>query len=116
MMPKHIPAASGSRRRLLAEFILITVTVFWGGTFPLVKDAIREIPVMAFLWIRFALAALILFLWAGPAQIIGLGKKGWARGIGLGALLFSSYAFQTFGLALTTSGTIQARGIALRFS
>jgi drug/metabolite transporter (DMT)-like permease len=103
MMPKHIPAASGSRRQFLAEFILITVTVFWGGTFPLVKDAIREIPVMAFLWIRFALAALILFLWAGPAQIIGLGKKGWARAIGLGALLFSSYAFQTFGLALTTS-------------
>jgi len=102
-MPKHSPAASGSRRQYLAEFILISVTVFWGGTFPLVKDAIQEIPVMAFLWIRFALAALILFVWAGPAQIITLGKKGWCRGVGLGALLFSSYAFQTFGLALTSS-------------
>ncbi len=102
-MLKQIPAASESRRQYLAEFILITVTVFWGSTFPLVKDAIREIPVMAFLWIRFALAALILFLWAGPAQIAGLGKKGWYRGAGLGVLLFSSYAFQTFGLALTSS-------------
>ncbi len=102
-MPKSIPTALQQHRQYLAEFILITVTVFWGGTFPLVKDAIREVPVMAFLWIRFALAALILFLWAGPAQIIDLGRSGWYRGLGLGVLLFSSYAFQTFGLALTSS-------------
>jgi drug/metabolite transporter (DMT)-like permease len=92
-----------SHRQHLAEFILITVTVFWGGTFPLVKDAIREVPVMAFLWIRFALAAVILFLWAGPSQIVALGPGGWYRGLGLGVLLFCSYAFQTFGLALTSS-------------
>jgi drug/metabolite transporter (DMT)-like permease len=102
-MPKPISAVSISRRQYLAEFILITVTVFWGGTFPLVKEAIREVPVMAFLWIRFAIAALILFLWAGPVQIIGLGKSGWYRGVALGVLLFCSYAFQTFGLALTSS-------------
>ena len=90
-------------RRCLAEFMLVIVTVFWGGTFPLVKDAIRETPVMAFLWIRFALAALILFAWAGPAQIRALGRSGWKRGVWLGALLFCSYAFQTFGLAKTSS-------------
>ena len=90
-------------RRYLAEFILITVTVFWGGTFPLVKDAIQEVPVMAFLWIRFALAALILMLWAGPKAIADLGREGWLSGAGLGLLLFGSYAFQTFGLDLTTS-------------
>ncbi len=83
--------------------MLVTVTVFWGGTFPLVKDAIQEIPVMAFLWIRFALAAMILFVWAGPTQIMALGRNGWYRGMVLGALLFSAYAFQTFGLTLTSS-------------
>ena len=87
----------------MAEFILITVTVFWGGTFPLVKDAIQEVPVMAFLWVRFALAALILLFWAGPTQVIALGRRGWHRGLGLGVLLFCSYAFQTFGLAQTSS-------------
>ena len=91
------------RRQYGAEFILVTVTIFWGGTFPLVKDAIEEIPVMAFLWLRFALAAVILLVWAGWAQVRGLGKNGWFRGVGLGALLFASYAFQTFGLALTSS-------------
>ena len=87
----------------MAEFILITVTVFWGGTFPLVKDAIQEVPVMAFLWVRFALAALILLFWAGPTQVIALGRRGWHRGLGLGVLLFCSYAFQTIGLAQTSS-------------
>lgn len=91
------------RRHYLAEIILVTVTIFWGATFPLVKDAIKEIPVMAFLWIRFALAAAILFAWAGPKEIWRLGQSGWMRGMGLGVLLFGSYAFQTFGLALTSS-------------
>ncbi len=91
------------RSQYFAEMVLVTVTIFWGGTFPLVKDAIEEIPVMAFLWIRFALAALLLFFWAGPYSILHLGREGWRRGIALGALLFFSYAFQTFGLALTSS-------------
>ncbi len=102
-MVKPLSPPPESSRRYLAEFMLVIVTVFWGGTFPLVKDAIRETPVLAFLWIRFALAALILFAWAGPAQIRSLGRSGWKRGIGLGALLFCSYAFQTFGLAKTSS-------------
>jgi drug/metabolite transporter (DMT)-like permease len=101
-MQKNMPSMARSRQHL-AELILITVTVFWGGTFPLVKDAIQETPVMAFLWVRFALAALILFVWAGPFRILGLGRAGWLRGLGLGGLLFCSYAFQTFGLAHTSS-------------
>jgi drug/metabolite transporter (DMT)-like permease len=95
--------AHNRHRQYGAELILVSVTVFWGGTFPLVKDAIEELPVMAFLWIRFALAAVILFLWAGYSRIGRLGKGGWIRGVGLGTLLFGSYAFQTFGLALTSS-------------
>ena len=93
----------GFGRRRLAEFMLVLVTVFWGGTFPLVKDAISEVPVMAFLWVRFAVAAFLLLIWAGPRTIAGLGRQGIRRGIWLGALLFCSYAFQTFGLAKTTS-------------
>jgi drug/metabolite transporter (DMT)-like permease len=102
-MKPSVSSIEGRHRRYLAEFILITVTLFWGGTFPLVKEAIEEVPVMAFLWIRFVLAALILMLWAGYRAIADLGKGGWLRGAGLGALLFGSYAFQTFGLAITSS-------------
>jgi len=85
-----------------AEFLLVTVTVFWGGTFPLVKEAVAEIPVMAFLWLRFAFAALLLALFAGRG-LATLGRRGVARGVLLGCLLFLGYLFQTWGLAQTSS-------------
>ena len=85
-----------------AEFLLVTVTIFWGGTFPLVKEAIVDLPVMAFLWVRFALAALLLAVLAGP-KLLTLDRSGVLRGIFLGCLLFLSYLFQTWGLAETTS-------------
>lgn len=88
--------------RGLAELLLLTVTLFWGGTFPLVKEAIIELPVMAFLWARFALAALLLALLAGP-KLRTLDRRGVRRGILLGILLFLSYLFQTWGLDRTSS-------------
>lgn len=85
-----------------AEFLLLTVTVFWGGTFPLVKEAIADLPVLAFLWVRFALAALLLALLAN-SKLLTLDRRGLRRGVLLGTLLFFSYLFQTFGLQWTTS-------------
>ena len=94
-MPKKPP-------RGLAEFLLVTVTLFWGATFPLVKDAVAQTPVLSFLWVRFALAALLLGLWAGP-RLATLDGRGVRRGVFLGTLLFLSYLFQTFGLEQTSS-------------
>jgi len=88
--------------RPFGEFLLITVTLFWGATFPIVKDAITTVPVLCFLWVRFALAALLLALLAGP-HLLALDRPTIRRGILLGTLLFCSYAFQTFGLAWTSS-------------
>jgi drug/metabolite transporter (DMT)-like permease len=86
-----------------AEFMLITVTLFWGATFPIVKEAIELLPVMAFLWIRFALAAVILGFMAGRSGFATLDRQGWLKGMFLGSLLFMSYLFQTFGLEQTSS-------------
>jgi drug/metabolite transporter (DMT)-like permease len=90
------------RRRLFAEFLLATVTVFWGATFPVVKEAVTLVPVLCFLWVRFALAALLLALLAGRG-LRTLDGRGLRRGVLLGALLFCSYLFQTFGLELTSA-------------
>jgi drug/metabolite transporter (DMT)-like permease len=92
-----------NKRQFHAEFMLATVTLFWGATFPIVKDAISEMPVMAFLWVRFAMAAILLAFIAGRARIGSLDRRGWRLGILLGTLLFSSYLFQTFGLERTSS-------------
>lgn len=92
-----------NKRQLHAEFMLATVTLFWGATFPIVKDAIVEMPVMAFLWVRFAMAAILLFFIAGRARLATLDLRAWRLGILLGTLLFCSYLFQTFGLERTSS-------------
>lgn len=95
--------ALSNKRQLHAEFMLASVTLFWGATFPIVKDAIVEMPVMAFLWVRFAMAAILLFFIAGRARLATLDRRAWRLGILLGTLLFSSYLFQTFGLEQTSS-------------
>jgi drug/metabolite transporter (DMT)-like permease len=92
-----------NKQQFFAEFMLATVTLFWGATFPIVKEAINEMPVMAFLWVRFAIAAILLALIAGRMGLTSLDRRGWRLGVMLGTLLFLSYLFQTFGLERTSS-------------
>ncbi|MEA3361713.1 MAG: DMT family transporter [Thermodesulfobacteriota bacterium] len=92
-----------NKQQLFAELILASVTLFWGATFPIVKDAITQMPVMAFLWVRFAIAAIILALLTGKSGFATLDKRGWMLGIVLGALLALAFIFQTFGLERTSS-------------
>ena len=63
------------KSQFFAEFMLATVTIFWGATFPIVKDAINEMPVMAFLWVRFAFAAVLLALIAGRSGTLPPGPR-----------------------------------------
>lgn len=91
------------KQQYFAEFMLATVTIFWGATFPIVKDAINEMPVMAFLWVRFAMAAILLALITGRKGFATLDRRGWWLGILLGTVLFLAYLFQTFGLERTSS-------------
>lgn len=92
-----------NKQQLFAELILASVTLFWGATFPIVKEAINTMPVMAFLWVRFAFAAILLAFIAGRSGFATLDRRGWKLGIFLGSLLFSAYLFQTFGLKITSS-------------
>jgi drug/metabolite transporter (DMT)-like permease len=91
------------KQQYFAEFMLATVTIFWGATFPIVKEAISEMPVMAFLWVRFAMAAVLLALITGRKGFATLNRRGWRLGVLLGTLLFLAYLFQTFGLERTSS-------------
>ena len=92
-----------NKRQLYAELILASVTLFWGATFPIVKDAITEMPVMAFLWVRFAIAAIILAFLAGRSGFATLDRRGWLVGVLLGSLLAIAFILQTFGLERTSS-------------
>ena len=91
------------RRQVVAEILLATVTIFWGATFPVVKQAVTEVPVLCFLWIRFLMASVILAGMAGPKGFRTIDARGLKRGVFLGVLLFLAYLFQTLGLERTSA-------------
>lgn len=93
-------------KRYVADASLLVVTLIWGTTFVLVQDAIRAIPVLLFLSLRFAIGGVMLLIptltlprlrreLASPAV--------WIHGSLLGFWLGAGYALQTFGLLYTTA-------------
>lgn len=90
------------RRQLLADSLLLLVTLIWGSTFVMVKEAVAAYPVFPFLALRFALATVGL-LAIGWRRLPSLRWRGWGAGALIGLFLFSGYAFQTLGLQYTTA-------------
>ncbi len=88
----------------LATLALVGVTAVWGGTFVVVQDAVEQMPVLPFLFWRFALAAAVLAL-LRPGAVRGLTAQKRRHGVYLGLLLGLGYVLQTFGL-LHTSATV----------
>lgn len=84
--------------RARAEVALIVVTIIWGTTFVLVKDALAQISTLSFLALRFSIAAVaLIMIYRKSVRRIGLGP-----GLLAGCLLFTAYVFQTLGLERTT--------------
>ena len=93
---------SAQRRRWRAEIALGVNTLLWGSTFVLVKQTIQGVSPLLFLTFRFAIAtaALLLFF---PAAVRASPRPASLRaGLIAGCFLFGGYAFQTFGLRLTS--------------
>jgi drug/metabolite transporter (DMT)-like permease len=108
------------RRQLIGDAALLLVTLIWGSTFVMVKDAVAHVPVFSFLALRFVFAALALLpfvlLRQRNARAKTLGGKAspprlrasaplLLRAVApllIGIALFAGYAFQTAGLLLTT--------------
>jgi drug/metabolite transporter (DMT)-like permease len=85
-----------------AEIALVSVAAIWGLTFPLVQDAVAEMPVMTFLGYRFVAAAVLAAILFRD-QIRRLSPAGWKAGALMGVFLTGGYIFQTFGLERTTA-------------
>ncbi|MGZ3181262.1 MAG: DMT family transporter [Telluria sp.] len=77
---------------------LLVVTIVWGTTFPAMKDLTNHLSPAWVIFIRFAVAALLL----APFLV----RAAWRdvfNGLLLGVLLFACYVFQVEGLARTSS-------------
>jgi drug/metabolite transporter (DMT)-like permease len=87
--------------RTVAALLLLAATVFWGGTFPVVKDAVARVGVFVFLSQRFLAAFVLLLLIASRGGRPNLTTL--ARGAALGAVLFPVYVLQTLALRFTSA-------------
>jgi drug/metabolite transporter (DMT)-like permease len=87
-----------------AELAMAGVTVVWGSTFVLVKEALADISTILFLALRFSVAAVAL--WLIYSRAVRARFTGWRQlipAVAAGGALFAGYFFQTAGLKLTTA-------------
>jgi drug/metabolite transporter (DMT)-like permease len=76
------------------------VTVVWGWTFVLVKDAVSHYPTLTFLELRFALAFLVMIVLVRRLP----SRRELRVGVVAGIVLAGGYLTQTFGLTMTSPG------------
>lgn len=88
-----------------ADLLLLTVAIAWGVTFLMVQEAIDSTPVYSFLFFRFALASLLMFVIAYKF-LKETNLQTVLYGVILGIFLFSAFATQTFGLSYTKSSIV----------
>jgi drug/metabolite transporter (DMT)-like permease len=85
-------------RRKLAVLALCLAAFVFGASFVVIKDAIRTLPPLSFIAWRFLIGGVVLLIVAVPR-----GRALWRDGGVLGLLMFTGYALQTEGLALTSA-------------
>jgi drug/metabolite transporter (DMT)-like permease len=85
---------------LIYVLFLLAVTVVWGWTFVLVKNAISQYPTLPFLELRFLLAVLVMVALVRRLPT----RRELKVGITAGAVLAGGYLFQTLGLTTTSPG------------
>ncbi|MEP7361906.1 MAG: DMT family transporter [Acidobacteriota bacterium] len=101
-----------------AEWALAAVTIIWGTSFTLVKQALDDVSVILFVALRFAVAgAVLLVLYRRPLLLDWRsGRQGVRGGLWCGLLLTAAYLLQTYGQRYTTparSGFLTALNVVL---
>ena len=83
-----------------AHAALVVAAFFFGTTFIVVKDAVRDVGPVPFLTVRFGIGALAAWMVARRRP----STPGWVRAGALsGVALMAGYLFQTIGLQYTTT-------------
>jgi drug/metabolite transporter (DMT)-like permease len=88
-------------RSLKAHLLLVLMTLIWGSTFVLIKQALNDSSPLVLNAVRMALAAVLLAMFYRK-KMAALTKPALVAGVTVGFFLYLGYAFQTSGLRLTT--------------
>lgn len=107
------PTRQGRLKGLQADGALLFITLIWGVTFVVVKDALSFADPFTFLALRFGVGALVLSALAGRQVFSPTNLR---HGAVLATFLFLGFALQTWGLTLTTpSRSAFITGMAVLF-
>jgi drug/metabolite transporter (DMT)-like permease len=88
-------------RSLKAHLLLVAITLVWGGTFVLLKQALLEASPLLLNAVRLSLAAVLLAVYYHK-HLASMRRPALIAGCVVGVFLYLGYAFQTAGLRLTT--------------
>jgi drug/metabolite transporter (DMT)-like permease len=99
---RRVSGVTGRSVGSLPTLALLGVTAAWGSTFFMTKNLLEQITVLDFLSIRFAIAAVALFVVA-PRAVGRLSRDELRQGAVLGAVYGSAQVLQTVGLERTTA-------------
>lgn len=102
-------------KRMKADIALLLVTLIWGTSFTLMKQAINYIPPFTFLSYRYLIAALVLCA-VFHKSVMNINRKILKYGFIIGAVMFIGCALQIVGLQFTTaskSGFITGLNVVL---
>lgn len=91
-----------NKLRPLADLMLLTVTLFWGMSFPVIKDTLDSVEVSNLLFLRFAVAVIVLLPLA-VAKRRKFRTEVILPGLICGAFLFAGFLTQAVGLQYTTA-------------
>lgn len=92
----------GAIRISRQEWALIAVTVVWGTTFLIVRNALSTTGPLFFVGLRFAFATAGVLL-LSSSVIARLTRRELLAGMAIGVSIFIGYGFQTFGLQTISS-------------
>lgn len=87
-----------------ADFLLVLVAVSWGATFVMVQNAIKDIPAFTFLFLRFFIAFLLMYVLF--YKKLDYSKKSLKASVILGIFNFGGYGLQTVSLYFSPSGIV----------
>ena len=88
--------------KITAQIGLVLVTIIWGLSFVLVKNALNDAQPFSFATLRFALSTILTLILINR-NIFKVTQQEIIGGIICGFLLFLGYSFQNFGLISTTA-------------
>ncbi len=90
------------KANLAADGALVLTTLVWGTTFFMAKDILASWPPMAYMAVRFGLAAVILIA-LFHRTVARANRAEWRAGATLGLLMGTGFALQAVGQVYTTA-------------